>query len=31
MKKRPDLLEKANLDKEKKKVLGQIKKDEEKT
>tara|TARA_X000000368_G_C23008926_1_gene702589 strand:+ start:625 stop:1365 length:741 start_codon:yes stop_codon:yes gene_type:complete len=31
MMKRPDLLEKANLDKEKKKVLGQIKKDEEKT
>ena len=31
MKKRPDLLEKANLDKEKKKVLSQIKKDEEKT
>ena len=31
MMKRPDLLGKANLDKEKKKVLGQIKKDEEKT
>ena len=31
MMKRPDLLGKANLDKEKKKVLSQIKKDEEKT
>ena len=31
MMKRPDLLGKANLDNEKKKVLGQIKKDEEKT
>ena len=31
MMKRPDLLGNANLDKEKKKVLGQIKKDEEKT
>ena len=31
LKKRPDLLEKANLDIEKKKILDEIKKDEEKT